>query len=320
MKGDIVRLVVRRLVGLVLVILVVSFGAFALVDAAPGSAEQLLLGFRPQTPEAIEAIRAEYHLDEPFLERYARWLAAAAQLDFGRSLATQEPVLPTVLDQLLLTALLSAYAFTIAVVLGVPLGVLAALRHRSPIDRGIVAASVIAVSAPAFATGTFLLYLFAAELGWFPAFGQGEGVGGRLYHLTLPALALAASVMALLVRLTRAALVEALRQQYVTFARACGIRPRTVLVSYGLRNALVPIVTAGGLVLAALLSGAVLVEVTFALPGLGSLLTEAIKTQDVTMVQGVAVVTAVVFVSANLLVDIAYVVIDPRIRFASRVP
>jgi len=175
--------------------------------------------------------------------------------------------------------------------------------------------SVFSVSAPAFATGIFLLYLFSVRLGWFPVFGQGSGFVDRVWHLTLPALALALSIMALVVKLTRAGMIGALEQDYVAFARARGVSSRNVLVKYAFRNALVPIVTAGGVLLAFTLTGATLVEVTFSLPGIGSRLVEAASFKDVPVVQGIAMTFAITIVIVNVLVDLMYVLVDPRIRF-----
>jgi peptide/nickel transport system permease protein len=172
------------------------------------------------------------------------------------------------------------------------------------------------VSAPAFATGILLLYVFAVELGWFPVFGEGSGVVGRLHHLALPALALALTGMGLVLKLTRTAVISSLDQDYVTFARARGISSRRVLTAYALRNALVPIITAAGLLLAYMLAGTVLIEVTFALPGLGSLLVDSVRTLDVPMVQALAILIATLVVVVNLVADIVYVAVDPRISFA----
>ena len=204
--------------------------------------------------------------------------------DFGRSIRTNEPVLDGISDRFKLTLQLGGLAFLITMALGVPLGVLAAVRSRTSIDRGIVSLSVVGVSAPAFATGILLLYVFAVELGWFPVFGEGSGVIDRLHHLALPAIALALTGMGLVLKLTRTAVISSLDQDYVTFARARGIS-RRVLTAYALRNALVPIITAAGLLLAYMLAGTVLIEVTFALPGLGSLLVDSVRTLDMPMVQ-----------------------------------
>lgn len=306
----------RRLVALVVLLVIISFGVFALLYVAPGSVEQVLLGTRPSSPETLQAIRDEYNLNDPFLTQYGKWLQGAVQLDFGRSIRTSEPVLSGIRERMGLSLFLGVFGFAIAFVLGVLLGVVAAMKKRGPVDRGIVGLSVIGISAPAFATGIFLLYIFAVSLGWFPAFGQGEGFADRLWHLTLPALALALTAMALILKLTRAAMITALDEDYVAFARARGIAPTRVLCTYAFRNALVPVVTAAGLILGYMLTGAVLVEVTFALPGVGSLLVDSVGFKDVPMVQGVTMVIALVIMLVNLLTDILYLFIDPRIRFS----
>ncbi len=306
----------RRVLALLVLIVVISFVVFSLLYLAPGSAEQVLLGARPATPETINAIREEYHLNDPFLVQYAEWARDAVRFDFGRSIRTNEPVLDGISDRFVLTFQLGGLAFLITILLGVPLGVLAAVRSRTSLDRGIVSLSVVGVSAPAFATGILLLYVFAVELGWFPVFGEGSGVVDRLRHLALPALALALTGMGLLLKLTRTAVIGSLDQDYVTFARARGISNSRVLTAYALRNALVPIITAAGLLLAYMLAGTVLVEVTFALPGLGSLLVDSVRTLDVPMVQALAILIATLVVVVNLVADIVYVAVDPRISFA----
>lgn len=306
----------RRLLALLALVVVISFVVFSLLYLAPGSPEQILLGARPATQETIDAIRDEYHLNDPFLVQYGKWARDALRFDFGRSIRTNEPVVDGIADRFKLTLQLGGLAFLITIALGVPLGVLAAVRNRTSIDRGIVALSVVGVSAPAFATGILLLYVFAVELGWFPVFGEGSGVVDRLRHLALPALSLALTGMGLVLKLTRTAVIGSLEQDYVTFARARGIPRRRVLSTYALRNALVPIVTAGGLLLAYMLAGTVLVEVTFALPGLGSLLVDSVRTLDVPMVQALTILIATLVVVVNLLADLVYVAVDPRISFA----
>jgi peptide/nickel transport system permease protein len=307
--------IARRLAALLLLLLIISFFVFALLYLAPGSPEQMLIGDRPSSPETIQAIREQYHLNDPFIVQYGRWLSGAITLDFGNSIRTNEPVLSGILDRAGLTFFLGGFAFLIAMGLGVPLGVLSAVKRQSAVDRGVVGLSVIGVSAPAFATGIFLLYVFAVLLGWFPVFGQGTGFTDRLWHLTLPAIALALTGMALVLKLTRAGMIGALEQDFVAFARARGLPARKVLVSYAFRNALIPVVTAGGLLLGLMLTGAVLVEVTFALPGVGSLLVTSVTFGDIPMVQGLAMLIAIVIVLVNLLTDVLYLFVDPRIRF-----
>jgi peptide/nickel transport system permease protein len=307
--------IARRLAALVVLLVIISFGVFSLLYLAPGSAEQILLGPKPQTPETLRAIRQQYHLDQPFLTQYWIWLKGALHYDFGRSIRTNELVTTGIRNRMGIDFFLGIYGFLIAMILGVPLGIVAAVKKRTLTDRSVVGLSVVGVSAPAFASGLFLLYIFAVVLGWFPAFGPGSGFTSRLDHLALPALALALTAMALVVKLTRAAMINALDQDYVAFARARGLPAWRVLIFYALRNALVPIVTAGGLLLGYMLTGAILVEVTFALPGVGSLLIDAVSFKDVPIVQGIAIVAAVTIVLVNLVTDVVYLFVDPRIRY-----
>lgn len=306
----------RRLVGMLVVLLVLSFVVFSLLQLAPGDPVRILLGNHPASPQAVAAIEHSYHLDQPFLVQYWEWLKGAVQLDFGNSIQTGQPVGETLSQRLPLSLQLGLLGFLVAMVAGVPLGVWAALRQRRAADRAIVGLSVAGVSAPAFVTGLLLLYLFAVQLEWFPVSGPGGGGLDRLWHLTLPALALALTDMALIVKLTRAGMIRSLEQDYVEFARARGIAERHVLTHYALRNALIPVVTAGGLLLGYTLTGAVLVEFTFGLPGIGSLLVNAVNTKDIPVVQGVAVVLAILIVLVNALTDLLYRLVDPRVELA----
>lgn len=304
----------RRLLAMVVLLLIVSFGVFSLMYIAPGSVEQVLLGTQPRTPSVVNALRAEYHLNQPFLVQYWLWVRGALHLQLGRSIILNEPVTRAIASQMPVTLFYGTFAFVISMLAGIGLGVAAAVKKQTIIDRGIVATSVVGVSAPSFATGLILLYLFAVQLNWFPVIGAGSGFTDRLWHLTLPALALAISGTALTVKLTRAALIGALDQDYVAFARARGVRPWRVLVVYGLRNALVPILTAAGILFASMLTGAVLVEQVFALQGVGSLLINAINDKDMPVVQGVTMLVAALVVVVNLIIDLAYLAVDPRIR------
>jgi peptide/nickel transport system permease protein len=302
---------------LALLLVVVSFVVFSLVHVAPGSPEQVLLGTRPSTPETRAALRERYHLDDPFLVQYGAWLGHAVRLDFGDSVQTGRPVADMIGERWAITVVLAAYAFVLALLAGVPLGVLAAARRRGAVDRAVVGVSVVGASAPVFVTAVALLWVFAVTLGWFPTFGAGDGVGDRLWHLTLPALALALSATAIVVKLTRASVIGALGQEHVAFARARGVPPGRLLVGHVLRTALVPVVTAGGLVLTVTITGAVLAEQAFALPGLGSMLIDAVGQEDVPVLQGVAVLLALLVVVVNLVVDVLYALVDPRIAFGA---
>jgi len=311
--------ILRRLLALSLLLVLISFFVFSLLHLAPGSAERILVGASgTPTPELLELLREEYHLNEPFLMQYWIWAKDAIQLQFGDSIQSTLPVTDEIRARLRVSVFLGIYAYVLTMVLGVMLGILAALKKRSIVDRGIVALSVVGISAPAFATGLLLLYVFAILLPWFPAFGQGAGFFDELWHLTLPAIALAIHGSALLVKHTRAAMINVLDQDYVMFARARGLSTLRILFLYALRNALIPVVTMSSLILASVITGAVLVEVAFSLPGIGSLLVQSAETKDLPVLQGVTMIIATVIIVANLLADLAYVAVDPRIRLGRR--
>ena len=304
----------RRLGALLMLLFAVSFIVFSLLYLAPGSPEQVLLGARRASPAVIESLREKWHLNESFLGQYWQWLRGVGQLDFGESIRTGQTVVESISGRIGVSAFLAVYAFLVALVFGLPLGILAAVKKTGVVDRGAVGLSVVGVSAPAFVTGVLFIYVFGVELGWFPVYGAGSGFVDRLWHLTLPALALALSVMALIVKITRTAMIEVLGQDYVGFARARGVSDARVVIRHALRNALVPIVTAAGTVLVTLIVGAVVVEATFALPGLGSLLIEAVDSKDLPIMQGVILLLAALVILVNIAVDVAYFLIDPRIR------
>lgn len=314
-SGSLWRYVLRRLLVAIPLILLISLGVFALVNLAPGDPARALVGSRQATPETLAAIREQHHLDDPFVVQFLIWLKQVLTGDLGRSIQGSQLVTTMIWDRLALTVFLGVYGSLVALGIGVPLGILAAFKRGSEIDRGIVTLGVVGVSAPAFATGIFLLYVFGVMLGWFPIFGQGEGFLDRAWHLTLPAVALGISVMGLVVKITRASMLEELQKDYVAFARARGLGPRRTTMAYVLRNALIPVVTAAGLIVVGLLTGAVLVEVTFGLPGLGSLLVSAVTQRDIPVIQGIVLILAVFVVLMHVAIDVLYTLIDPRIRF-----
>jgi peptide/nickel transport system permease protein len=309
--------VARRLATLCLLLVIVSFAIFSLLYASPGNAVDTLLGTAPRTPETVRALRSEYHLDQPFLTQYWLWAKDAARFQFGDSVQTTLPVTDEIRSRLPTSLFLGAYAFILTMLLGLGLGVLAALRRSSTIDRSIVGGSIVGLSTPAFVSGVFLLYVFSVRLRWFPVFGQGSGFIDRFWHLTLPAFSLALVTSAYVMKHTRAAMLGVLQQDYVTFARARGLSWHRVLLAYGLRNALIPVVTISGLVLAYVITGAVLVEVTFSVSGIGQLLVQSATAKDLPMLQGVALVVAVLIMLANLVADLTYAVVDPRVRVGS---
>ena len=310
--------VVKRLLVAFGLLIVVSFLVFALLAMSPGSMETTLLGVRPATPETVEAIRDEYHLDEPFLAQYWYWARDAARLDLGRSITSGDTVTHVVQERLPVSLALASYTLLLVLVVGVPLGLLAGIRHGTRVDRAVTTLTVVGMSAPAFAVGLLLLYLFGVELGWFPVFGAGDGFVDRVHHLTLPAVALALALGALVVRQTRAAALDVMHEDYVTFARARGLSRSRLLSAYALRNVSLPIITSAGFILIIALSGAVLVETVFSLPGVGSLIVESVTTKDVPVVQGVALMLAFYVIVINVVIDLSVMVIDPRTRYSVR--
>lgn len=303
--------VARRLLALVVLLLVLSFAIFSLLALAPGSPERSLLGTRPATPETLAEIRSQYNLDKPFLTQYAIWLKNATRLDFGESIQNQQRVKDLLEQRVGVSLRLIGLAFAIAVVFGVALGVAAAVRAETILDRSIVAATIVGVSAPAFVSGLILLYVFALQLGWFPA----VGASGNLGDYVLPSVALALGMMALITRVARAGMRRELSRDHLTFARARGLSRAHVLLVHGVRNALIPVLTSAGLVFSLMLGGSLLVETVFSLQGVGSLLVGATLTSDFPVVQGLALLLAVVIVVMNLLVDLSYLLLDPRVRF-----
>jgi peptide/nickel transport system permease protein len=316
MRGHgLVRLILWRLAVAVPLLLIISLGVFALVHLAPGDPVRALLGTRPSDPATLATLRERYHLDDPFVVQYGKWLWQVVHGDFGRSINGNRLVLSAIKERSSVTIFLSLISTAIVLLGGVVLGMVAAFRRGTRLDRAVVMFGVFGISSPAFVTGIFLLYLFGVVLGWFPTFGAGRGFFDRLWHLALPALALALSVMAIVVKITRASVVEQLDRDYVAFARARGLSAARITVAYVLRNALIPVVTAAGLIVVGLLANAIYVEVTFALPGLGSLTIDAVQKRDIPLIQGTTLVFACFVVVVNLAVDVIYTIIDPRIRF-----
>ena len=317
MNHSLTRYLALRLFATIPLLLVISILVFVLVHLAPGDAASALSGGRAISQEAMDALRAKYHLDEPMVMQYVLWLGDAVTGDFGTSVQTRQPVATAVLDRAPLSLWLTFYATVIVLGAGVPLGLAAALRRGSRMDRSVVTLSVFGVSTPAFVSGLFLLYYLGFVAGLFPVFGTGRDGGFLIqaWHLTLPALALALAVMAIVVKITRAAVIEEMEKDYVAFARARGVPERRIVLSYLLRNALVPVVTAASVIVVATMAGAIYVEITFALPGLGSLLVDAVRQRDIPVIQGATLFFSLFVIVVNVLTDILYVVIDPRIQF-----
>lgn len=310
--------VARRLGAMAVLLVLLSFGVFSLTYLAPGDAVDALLGGRSSSPELVAQLREEYHLNDPFFTQYWIWARDALTLNFGDSVKTTLPVTDEIGARLGASAFLAAYAYLLTILFGVIPGIVAALKQRKALDRGLVAGAVVTLSTPPFVLGILLLYLFAVLMPMFPAAGKGAGFIDMLWHLTLPAIALSLTIAAFMLRHTRASMIAVLDQDYVTFARARGLAWRRVLRRYLLRNALIPVITVSGVLLSYFVTGAVLVETTFSLGGLGELLVRSAQDNDLPMIQGLTLLIAAVIVLANLLADLTYLVIDPRIRYEGR--
>ncbi|QIM19144.1 ABC transporter permease [Leucobacter coleopterorum] len=302
-----------RIASVVLILLVISFLSFSLLYLAPGDLVKNLLGNRPSTSEAIEAIRTQYHLDDPFLVRYFDWLFSALRGDFGVSIRLQQPVTTVIESRVGVTAELIGFSFLLALVTAVPLGILSAARAGKRLDRAASAVSLFGLSAPSFALAILAISVFSLLLPIFPAYGAGaEGVE-RFWHLVLPSAVLAAGIGAILMRMTRAAVLRELESDAITFARSRGIT-ESKIQRIALRGALIPIVTSAGLILTFIIGGTIIVETVFALPGLGQLLEEAVLFKDLPVVQAITLLVAAAIAIITILVDISYTLLDPRVR------
>jgi peptide/nickel transport system permease protein len=332
------RFVVRRLLLLVPILLGLSLLVFFWIRALPGGPAQALLGERA-TAESIAEIEELYGLDKPVHEQYFTYLGTVVKLDFGTSITSRRPVTDEIRERFPATIELAVAAMLFSVLVGIPLGFVAAKRYGGVVDHLSLVASLIGISIPIFLLAILLKYLFAVKLGWLPTVGRisvlidvphptrfyvldaiiagdVEAVVDTLKHLVLPAVALGSIPLAVVARITRAAVLDVQNEDYVRTARAKGLAPRVVDVRHVLRNALLPITTIIGLQAGLILSGAVLTETVFAWPGMGTWLVEAIETRNFPVLQGGILFVALVFVLVNLLVDISYAIINPRIRYS----
>ncbi|MCS7216164.1 MAG: ABC transporter permease [Candidatus Bipolaricaulota bacterium] len=300
---------VRRLLVALPTLLGVTFIVFSIVRVLPGDPAQAMAGVHA-TQDYIERVRKELGLDLPIHVQYVRFLRGLLRGDLGRSIRTGLPVAQEVWTRFLPTLELTAASLFLTLVVGVLVGILSATKPYSLYDHASMFLSLAGLSLPVFWLGLMLMLLFSVRLGWLPAAGR-----GGLRHLVLPALTLAASSVALVARFTRSTLLEVLRQEYITTARAKGVRESRAILVHALRNALIPIVTIVGLRFGALLSGAVLTETVFAWPGVGRLVVDSVSARDYPVIQGTVLVIAACFVFINLAVDLLYGVINPRIRY-----
>ena len=309
--------VVRRLFATIVVMAVVAFFVFSLLYLTPGDPAAVIAG-DAATSEDIKRIRATLGLDEPFLVRFGDWVLRLLQGDLGTSIFTNLPVLHLIGQRVEPTLALTACTLLIAVAVAVPLGVVAAARAGTWIDRGVMGFSVLGFSVPVFVLAYILVLMFSIELDWLPVQGYRnieDGLWQWLRHLILPSIALGTVYIALIARITRATMLDVLAQDYVRTARAKGLAPQAVLTRHALKNAAVPIMTVIGIGIALLISGAIVTETVFALPGIGRLTVDAILRRDYPVIQGVILIFSAVYVLINLAVDLSYMFFDPRIRY-----
>jgi peptide/nickel transport system permease protein len=307
----------RRLGATVVVMVVVGVLVFLLLHLAPGDPAAIVAGDNA-TPAQIDAIRARLGLDDPLHVQFLRWAGGVVRGDLGVSIFSGEPVLTLVRQRLEPTLSLALTTIALAVALAVTAGVVAAAKSGTWIDRAVMGASVIAFSVPVFVVGYVLIYVFSIQLKWTPVQGYrplADGVGPWLHHLILPSVALGLAYVALIARITRTAMLDVLAEDYIRTARAKGAAETPVLTRHALKNAGVPIVTVIGIGVALLIGGVVITETVFNIPGMGRLVVDAIAKRDYPIIQGVILIFSGVYVLVNLGVDLAYTLLDPRIRY-----
>jgi ABC-type dipeptide/oligopeptide/nickel transport system permease component len=303
------RFLARRLALTIPVLLGVATLVFSLIHFIPGDPAQAMLGEAAAQAD-VDELRRRLGLDRPLLEQYGAFLGGLVRGDLGTSLRTGQPVAGQILERMPATMELAAAAMAVAICVSVPLGIAAAVRRGTAVDHAAMTLALTGVSVPNFWLGPLLAIIFAVELGWLPVSGRGTP-----QHLILPAISLGAALAAILARMTRASMLEELREPYVQAARARGVSRLRAIVRHAFRNSLIPVVTLVGLQFGAVLTGAVITETIFAWPGIGRLLIQSIGFRDYPLVQGCILLIAITYVGVNLVTDLVYGVLDPRIRY-----
>ena len=307
---------VKRLATLAPTLVFVSILIFGLQQLLPGDPAKILAG-EDQDPTVVEYLRAKLHLDEPLPVRYAYWVGGVARGDLGESVRTQQPVLDLIIQKLPVTIQLAVMAMGIALLIGIPSGIVSAIGRGTAWDYCANVFALWGLSTPNFWLGILMILLFSVQLGWLPASGYVspfEDLVANLSAMIMPAFVLGNAIAAVLMRHTRSAMLQVLSADYVRTARAKGLSERTVVLKHALRNALTPIITLGALEFGTLLSGAVLTEQVFTIPGFGKLIVDSVFNRDYSVVQGVVLVTATAYMLLNLLADLAYFLVNPRMR------
>jgi peptide/nickel transport system permease protein len=307
----------RRFAGMVIVMLMVAAIVFVIARVVPGDPAAVMLGSNA-TPADVAALRTQLGLDQPLPVQFVLYVRDILSFNLGNSIFLNRPVVDAMLERAELTSWLTGLSVAIAVLIGVPVGVLAAVRRGTLLDQAVTAVSMLAASLPSFWVGLTLIEYFAVRLGWFPVAGYGNpgaGLGERLHHLVLPAIALGLPNSALIIRFTRTSMLDVLHEDYVRTARAKGLGPFAVVIKHAFRNALIPVLTVIGLTIATLIGGAIVTETVFGLPGVGNLIVSAVLRRDYPVIQGALLIISGLYVLINMAVDLLYAVVDPRVRY-----
>jgi peptide/nickel transport system permease protein len=312
--------ILRRLVLLVPVLLIVGVVVFILVHLTPGDPAAVMLGPEASN-EQVQQLRDQLGLNQPFYIQFVDWLGGAIHLDFGNSIFLNMPVTTALWQRAQPTGLLTLYALIVSLIIGVPAGIIAAVRRNSWLDRALMALSVSGAAMPSFYLAILLILLFAVTLHWLPSGGYVSITDNPVQHfkrMLMPAFSLGFAQAALLARLIRSSMLDVLREDYIRTAYAKGLAQRRVITLHALRNGLIPAITVVGSSLGALLGGAVITETVFTLPGMGQLVVQSVLRRDFPVIQGAVMVIAAIYVLANLLVDVLYIYIDPRVRYGNK--
>lgn len=317
MNPRLMRYIARRVLFMVPTLLGISLVAFGLMHIAPGSAASAMLGDRA-TPEAIAALEREMRLDQSVPVQYMHWLGGVLRGDLGESFSTHKPVLELLGERMLVTLEIGVLSLAVALAGAIPLGVMAAVNQNRLRDHGARILALLGISIPDFWSGILLIIVFGVQLGWVPAGGFtpiSDGILDNLQSIALPVLTLGFVNMGLITRMLRSSMIETLNQNYVLTARALGVPTRKVIWDDALRNAFIPTLTVIGITIGLVLSGSVMLETVFALPGVGRLVADSVFNRDLPVIQGALLLIGVVYVIVNLLIDVLYTVLDPRIQF-----
>lgn len=307
----------RRALAIIPVMLVVATVSFVLIRLAPGDPASVLAG-PDATSEDLAQLRTALGLDQPLPVQLVKWYARLAQGDLGQSIFLRRPVVQAVVERLEPTLLLTMWGTVLAILIGVPAGIVSARYHNTAVDQSFMALALLGLSIPNFLLGLVMILVFGVWLGWLPVSGYvplDEGVWRNLRSLLMPAVSLGLVQSALVARITRSSMLDVLREQYILSGRAKGLSERAVIYKHALKNAIIPTLTVIGITVALLIGGAVVIETVFNIPGVGRLIISAVLRRDYPVVQGVVLLIAVTYTVINLLVDLAYLVIDPRIRY-----